>query len=59
MSCEVPNRGDYITVDIGQNPVLIVRDADGSINAFHNSCRHRGSRLCSAAKGKVANLVCP
>ncbi len=59
MSCEVPNRGDYITVDIGQNPVLIVRDADGSINAFHNTCRHRGSRLCSADKGKVANLVCP
>ncbi len=59
MSCEVPNRGDYITVEIGQNPVLIVRDADGSINAFHNTCRHRGSRLCSAEKGKVANLVCP
>jgi Rieske 2Fe-2S family protein len=59
MSCEIPNRGDYITADVGQNPVLIVRDADGSINAFHNSCRHRGSRLCSAAKGKVANLVCP
>ncbi len=59
MSCEVPNRGDYITVEVGQNPVLIVRDADGSINAFHNTCRHRGSRLCSSAKGKVANLVCP
>ncbi len=59
MSCEIPNRGDYITVEVGQNPVLIVRDADGSINAFHNTCRHRGSRLCSAVKGKVANLVCP
>ena len=59
MSCELPNRGDYITVEIGQNPILIVRDAGGSINAFHNTCRHRGSRICSAAKGKVANLVCP
>jgi Rieske 2Fe-2S family protein len=59
MSCEIPKRGDFITADIGQNPILIVRDADGSINAFHNSCRHRGSRLCSAVKGKVANLVCP
>ncbi len=59
MSCEVPARGDYITVDIGQNSILIVRDAQGEINAFHNVCRHRGSKLCDSHKGKVANLVCP
>lgn len=59
MSSEIPAKGDYFTVEIGQNPVLIVRDADGSINAFHNSCRHRGSRVCTEHRGKVANLVCP
>ena len=59
MTSEVPKKGDYITVEIGQNPVLVVRDADGSVNAFHNTCRHRGSRLCSQHRGKVANLVCP
>ena len=59
MSSEIPKRGDYITVEVGQNPVLIVRDANGDINAFHNTCRHRGSRLCSKERGKVANLVCP
>ncbi|KEA63798.1 GbcA Glycine betaine demethylase subunit A [Marinobacterium lacunae] len=59
MTSEIPTKGDYFTVDIGQNPVLIVRGADGSINAYHNSCRHRGSRICSEHRGKVANLVCP
>ncbi|ADZ91000.1 aromatic ring-hydroxylating oxygenase subunit alpha [Marinomonas mediterranea] len=59
MTSEIPKRGDYFTVEIGQNPVLIVRDADGSVNAFHNTCRHRGSRICTEHRGKVANLVCP
>jgi len=59
MSCELPTKGDYITVEIGQNSILVVRDNDLSINAFHNVCRHRGSKLCDKAKGKVANLVCP
>lgn len=59
MTCEVPGKGDYLTVDIGQNPVLVVRDRDGEVRAFHNVCRHRGSRLCTSAKGKVANLTCP
>ncbi|MFC6669907.1 aromatic ring-hydroxylating oxygenase subunit alpha [Marinobacterium aestuariivivens] len=59
MTSEIPKKGDYMTVEIGQNPVLVVRDADGSVNAFHNTCRHRGSRLCSQHRGKVANLVCP
>jgi len=59
MSCELPTKGDYITVEIGQNPVLIVRDGEGGIKAFHNVCRHRGSKICDSKKGKVANLVCP
>lgn len=59
MTSEIPSKGDYFTIEIGQNPVLIVRNAEGGISAFHNTCRHRGSRICSAHRGKVANLVCP
>ena len=59
MTCEVPKPGDFMTVQVGQNPVLIVRDRDGEVRAFHNVCRHRGSRICTASKGKVANLTCP
>lgn len=59
MTSEIPTKGDYFTVEIGKNPVLLVRGTDGSVSAFHNSCRHRGSRVCTAHRGKVANLVCP
>lgn len=56
---EIPEAGDYITVEIGRASVLIVRDDGMNINAFHNVCRHRGSRLCNEHKGAVGNLVCP
>lgn len=59
MTSEIPKKGDYFTVEIGQNPVLLVRDGEGNIQAFHNTCRHRGSLICTEHRGKVANLVCP
>jgi glycine betaine monooxygenase A len=57
--CEIPRAGDYLTVQIGAYPVLVVRDRDGHIRAFHNSCRHRGSRICRDAHGSAPRLVCP
>lgn len=59
VSVDVPEAGDYMTVQLGQQPILIVRDDDNEIRAFHNVCRHRGSRLCADDKGTVGNLVCP
>lgn len=56
---EVPEPGDYVTVDIGQQSVVILRDDDDQLRAFHNVCRHRGARLCTQAQGAVGNLVCP
>ena len=32
-------------------PVVLVRDRDCALRAFHNTCRHRGSRICSAERG--------
>jgi glycine betaine catabolism A len=57
--CEVRNPGDYLTVQVGEYPVVVVRDRDGTLRAFHNSCRHRGSRICSEERGTVKRLVCP
>ena len=48
-----PNPGDFITQDIVDESVVVVRDKQGSINAFSNVCRHRGNKLCSAASGQV------
>ncbi|GHB01311.1 aromatic ring-hydroxylating oxygenase subunit alpha [Modicisalibacter luteus] len=59
MTCEIPAKGNFMTLDVGDNPIIIVRGNEGQIHAFHNVCRHRGSRLCMKDKGKVAKLVCP
>jgi len=56
---EVRKPGDYIALNVGHWPILIVRDRDGELHAFHNSCRHRGSILCHPGSGNAARIVCP
>jgi phenylpropionate dioxygenase-like ring-hydroxylating dioxygenase large terminal subunit len=55
----IPKSGDYATFDLGAESVLVLRDRDGSIRAFHNVCRHRGARLLDAAGNCGANISCP
>jgi Rieske 2Fe-2S family protein len=57
--CEIPEPGNYFTLQVGDYPLLILRSHDGAIRAFHNSCRHRGSRICPNERGKVSRLICP
>ncbi|WEX78218.1 aromatic ring-hydroxylating dioxygenase subunit alpha [Sinorhizobium numidicum] len=57
--CEIPRAGNYFTVQVGDYPIVVVRDRQGTIRALHNSCRHRGSRVCAQQKGSSAKLVCP
>ncbi len=56
---ELAEPGDYVTVLIGRTSVILVRDDDMQIRAFHNVCRHRGSRIVLDERGFVGNLVCP
>jgi glycine betaine catabolism A len=58
---EIPAAGDYRVVGIGSQSIFIVRTDDGSLRAFHNTCRHRGSILCTAQRGSFARrrIVCP
>lgn len=58
-AAELPEPGDYVTVDVGPSSVIVVRDDDEQVRAFRNVCRHRGSRLLDDARGCVGNLVCP
>lgn len=55
---DIPNPGDVLTYDVADMAVLIVRQPDNSLKAFHNSCLHRGMRLCNNAQG-LASLRCP
>ena len=57
--CELDRPGAFFTVQVGDYPVILVRDLKGKIRAFHNTCRHRGSRVCAAERGSGVRLVCP
>ena len=46
-------------MEVGPSSVIIVRDDDEEVRAFHNVCRHRGSRILDEERGSVGNLVCP
>ena len=59
VASEMPKAGSFVTHQVGAYGVIIVRGGDDEIRAFHNSCRHRGSILCKAAKGNAPKLVCP
>ena len=56
----VSKAGDYITFDLGAERAFVVRGDDGVLRAFHNLCRHRGSRVVTGATGHCKNaMVCP
>jgi Rieske 2Fe-2S family protein len=56
---QLPKRGSWLTLAVGEYSIILVRSGDSEIRAFHNSCRHRGSRICTTAAGTSARLVCP
>jgi phenylpropionate dioxygenase-like ring-hydroxylating dioxygenase large terminal subunit len=56
---QVPNPGDYYTVRIGRQPMVMVRDRDGEIRVLHNRCPHRGVQLCGNTHGNTGrSFVC-
>ncbi len=52
--------GSYFLFELDQASVILLRDAAGEIRAFHNVCRHRGSRLCAEPCGELGRAIqCP
>jgi phenylpropionate dioxygenase-like ring-hydroxylating dioxygenase large terminal subunit len=57
---DIPKDGDWTTFDIASERALIVRGKDNVVRAFHNVCRHRGSRVVAGESGRCKSaMVCP
>lgn len=55
---QVPNPGDYITMNYGRMPAIMVRDKDRSVHVLHNRCGHKGAKLVDKPCGRVSAFRC-
>lgn len=57
---DIPEPGDYLTLDVVGERAIAVRGKDGTVRCFHNVCRHRGSRVVADSQGSCkAAITCP
>jgi phenylpropionate dioxygenase-like ring-hydroxylating dioxygenase large terminal subunit len=56
---DIGQAGDWRTLDILGESVIVIRGGDGLVRAFANVCRHRGSRLVDGTGGCAKRLTCP
>jgi phenylpropionate dioxygenase-like ring-hydroxylating dioxygenase large terminal subunit len=50
---QVPRPGDYYTVLVGHQPMVMVRHSDGRVHVLYNRCAHRGAMLCGNLRGNT------
>jgi phenylpropionate dioxygenase-like ring-hydroxylating dioxygenase large terminal subunit len=53
---QVPRAGDYYAVQIGRQPMLMVRGKDGAIHVLYNRCPHRGNMMCGDRSGNTGGF---
>ncbi|HEY2224468.1 aromatic ring-hydroxylating dioxygenase subunit alpha [Actinomycetospora sp.] len=60
LAADIPDPGNFETVEVGRESVIVARGRGGEIHAYLNVCRHRGARLCTQDKGSVRrSFQCP
>ncbi|MFD1009460.1 aromatic ring-hydroxylating oxygenase subunit alpha [Oceanisphaera ostreae] len=55
---DIPKAGDYYTIQVGDDPLIVIRDRSGSVNVLSNVCQHRGMILIEGS-GNTRRLRCP
>ena len=53
LSQDVKEPNDFITTEIGNWSIILIRGEDGKVRAFHNVCKHRGNTLARERIGKI------
>jgi len=55
---EVAQPGDYLTRQLGLQPLIMTRDQEGTIQLLLNRCRHRGNLVCESGRGNTQEFRC-
>ena len=59
-SSELARPGSYFLFEVDGESIIVVRDHEDEVRAFHNVCRHRGTRLCTEPSGQLSKSIqCP
>ena len=57
---QTPNKGDYFTTQLGDQPVIQVRHSDGEIYVLYNRCPHKGTKIAIDRTGNTGKFFrCP
>jgi benzoate/toluate 1,2-dioxygenase alpha subunit/2,4,5-trichlorophenoxyacetic acid oxygenase 1 len=59
LESEIEQPHDFVTRQIGRQPVILTRDGNGTLRGFLNSCRHKGTLLCPFRAGNRKFHTCP
>ena len=55
---DIPEAGDYSVFRLLHESIVIVRQGDGSVKAFYNTCAHRGNQIVLNDRGNVSQFTC-
>lgn len=55
---EIPEAHDYVTIQVGRQPLIITRDGKGELHALINACQHRGTTLARMSRGNQSVFTC-
>ena len=59
-AADIAAPGDFLTVEVAGESIILTRNEGGELRAFYNVCRHRGTRLCEAQQGNFKRSIqCP
>jgi anthranilate 1,2-dioxygenase large subunit len=58
LEAEIATPGDYRASFVGDVPVVVARDMDGTLTGFENRCAHRGALICHKGEGHGARISC-